>query len=144
MVFIAPVSHFFEPSAPTSTVPLLTAHTELRKGLKPSLIAQELPLKHKSVRFNTAAAGSAPPSPILSLHTSTNSDTSSSFDENEDCDGVTTDEDEPPEDNLIPKPEGENGRPGRGGYNLEVALGWDSKTFRKLKARALLQPKERR
>jgi hypothetical protein len=30
---------------------------------------------------------------------------------------------------LIPKPEGDAGRPGRGGYNLEVVLGWKKKDF---------------
>jgi hypothetical protein len=33
----------------------------------------------------------------------------------------------------IPKPDGEAGRPGRGGYNLEVALGWSPKLYKKLK-----------
>ncbi|KAF4582615.1 hypothetical protein EYR40_002538 [Pleurotus pulmonarius] len=30
---------------------------------------------------------------------------------------------------MIEKPPGEAGRPGRGGYNLEKTLGWDSKTL---------------
>ena len=30
---------------------------------------------------------------------------------------------------LIPKPKGEVGRPGRGGYNLFRALGWNQKTY---------------
>lgn len=33
----------------------------------------------------------------------------------------------------IPKPEGEAGRPGRGGYNLEKSLNWDADRFKKLK-----------
>lgn len=33
----------------------------------------------------------------------------------------------------IPKPEGEAGRPGRGGYNLKVQLAWNAVTFSKLK-----------
>ncbi|OAX32476.1 hypothetical protein K503DRAFT_654098, partial [Rhizopogon vinicolor AM-OR11-026] len=33
----------------------------------------------------------------------------------------------------IPKPKGEVGRPGRGGYNLEKALHWDAKRFMKFK-----------
>lgn len=44
--------------------------------------------------------------------------------------GTTDDSDD---ENLIPKPEGEAGRPGRGGYNFEVALGWKKKEFQKLK-----------
>ncbi|KAE9382285.1 hypothetical protein BT96DRAFT_1010960 [Gymnopus androsaceus JB14] len=33
----------------------------------------------------------------------------------------------------IPKPAGEVGRPGRGGYNLEVALGWQKEKFTRVK-----------
>ncbi|KAF8576076.1 hypothetical protein K439DRAFT_1623128 [Ramaria rubella] len=33
----------------------------------------------------------------------------------------------------IPKPIGEPGRPGRGGYNLEEAINWDMLRFKKLK-----------
>ena len=33
----------------------------------------------------------------------------------------------------IPKPEGEAGRPGRGGYNLKVQLAWNAVMFSKLK-----------
>ena len=36
-------------------------------------------------------------------------------------------------DSKIPKPPGEPGCPGRGGYNLETALGWNQKTYSKLK-----------
>jgi hypothetical protein len=39
----------------------------------------------------------------------------------------------------IPKPEGEVGRPNRGGYNLEKALHWDAKRFKKFKARSDIQ-----
>lgn len=34
---------------------------------------------------------------------------------------------------LIPKPHGEAGRPGRGGYNLQEALGWPNVDYSKLK-----------
>ena len=34
---------------------------------------------------------------------------------------------------LIPKPAGEAGRPGRGGYNLKEALGWTATDFDQLK-----------
>ncbi|KAK7438099.1 hypothetical protein VKT23_018265 [Stygiomarasmius scandens] len=33
---------------------------------------------------------------------------------------------------LIPKPDGENGRPGRGGYALKTVLGWDPKDYKKV------------
>ena len=32
-------------------------------------------------------------------------------------------------DGLIPKPQGEVGRPGRGGYNLQEELGWSKQTY---------------
>jgi hypothetical protein len=34
---------------------------------------------------------------------------------------------------LIPKPQGEAGRPGRGGYNLQETLGWSDIDYKKLK-----------
>ncbi len=37
------------------------------------------------------------------------------------------------EEAKIPKPEGEAGRPGRGGYNLENVVQWNSTEFRRLK-----------
>ncbi|KAK7434819.1 hypothetical protein VKT23_020006 [Stygiomarasmius scandens] len=36
---------------------------------------------------------------------------------------------------LIPKPNGELGRPGRGGYSLKKALKWDDKLYNNAKAR---------
>jgi len=39
------------------------------------------------------------------------------------------------EDGLIPKPVGENERPNRGGYNLELALNWDKQRFSDMKVR---------
>lgn len=33
---------------------------------------------------------------------------------------------------TIPKPHGEPGRPGRGGYNLKLAVGWPSREYKKL------------
>ena len=38
-------------------------------------------------------------------------------------------------DGTIPKPPGEVGRPGRGGYTLDDALDWNPKAFKKLKVR---------
>ena len=39
------------------------------------------------------------------------------------------------DDGKIPKPEGEVGRPGRGGYNLHDSLGWQSNQFARLRVR---------
>jgi hypothetical protein len=38
----------------------------------------------------------------------------------------------------IPKPDGEAGRPNRGGYNLESALKWDTNRFKTFKVRSHL------
>jgi len=40
---------------------------------------------------------------------------------------------------LIPKPDGEAGRPGRGGYNLEETLRWKKKEFKAVKVFLLVQ-----
>ncbi|KAG6372740.1 hypothetical protein JVT61DRAFT_7134 [Boletus reticuloceps] len=38
-----------------------------------------------------------------------------------------------PEDSMVPKPPGEPGRPGWGGYNLEATLDWNHKAYSKFK-----------
>lgn len=38
-------------------------------------------------------------------------------------------------DELIPKPEGEAGRPKRGGYNLQTALGWPTNEYLRFKVK---------
>ena len=123
MVVILSVPPFFEPSALPPTVPPLTAHTEFGKASNASLTTQELPIpfKPKAVWFVTATAGSTAPSPIVSLHstpTLTNGDDYSmdssllsddSDSDGEDQCGIVNDDEDTSEDDLIPKPEGENG-----------------------------------
>ena len=46
---------------------------------------------------------------------------------------LTDSDSEDDENELISKPKGEAGRPGRGGYNVEEALGWPGKEYRQLK-----------
>lgn len=41
---------------------------------------------------------------------------------------------------LIPKPEGEAGRPGRGGYTLSQSLGWKTKEYRRFTVRVCSCP----
>jgi hypothetical protein len=36
---------------------------------------------------------------------------------------------------IILKPHGELGRPGRGGYSLRAALSWDAETYKKVQVR---------
>jgi len=39
---------------------------------------------------------------------------------------------------MIPKPQGEVGRPGRGGYNLQDALEWDKDLFYRVRVTFIL------
>lgn len=50
-------------------------------------------------------------------------------------DSVASNSDDADADALIHKPEGEAGRPGRGGYNLETAVGWNTTVYHQLKVR---------
>lgn len=76
-------------------------------------------------------------------HRATPSESESSDSESEsdhDCDPTKDKDDEDEDDDdsrsgVIPKPEGEAGRPGRGGYNLEESLEWHSKDYEHLKVR---------
>lgn len=43
---------------------------------------------------------------------------------------VDSEEDDQHDPTLIPKPDGEVGRPGRGGYSLSESLGWTKKEYR--------------
>jgi hypothetical protein len=42
-------------------------------------------------------------------------------------------EEDESDDERIPKPQGEAGRPKRGGYTLKVALNWKAKDYKTLK-----------
>lgn len=70
------------------------------------------------------------PSPLTSVPTSDSdildSDASDSSESGSEC---STDSD----GGTIPKPPGEAGRPGCGGYTLEDALDWNPNAFKKLK-----------
>ena len=126
---------FFEPGAPLHTRPTLLAQTEIGKmqafdkllaqeELDPNLIRRDRP----KVRFS--------PNPSKSekrnkKHVSPESDSDLSSLTDSDS------EDDDDDDDLIAKPEGEVGRPGRGGYNLEEALRWPGKEYRQLKVRLL-------
>lgn len=68
------------------------------------------------------------PSKRVHFHTpSSAKEPSAALDEDEE----SMDDDE--EDDKIPKPNGEVGRPGRGGYNLRIALGWEDERYDKVK-----------
>lgn len=143
------ISPFFEPGAPPPTLPILIAQTEIGNAPTPGkLVAQEeigsgptvgrlpYPKRHTSpshfpLRSSTPKLKFTSKSPITtsksvsldveSMHSDSESSLSSLSDSESD------------HDLLIPKPEGEAGRPGRGGYNLENTLGWEGKDYRKMK-----------
>jgi len=123
------ISPFFEPGAPSLTRPTLLARTEIGKMYVPDkLLAQEelgpnpTRREHSKVRF----------SPYLSKSNKQNQKHLSVESESE-LSSLTDSDSEDEEDDLIPKPEGEASRPGRGGYNVEDALGWPGKEYRQLK-----------
>jgi hypothetical protein len=143
---------FFEPGAPPPTLPIPLAQMEIGTlaSIPCKLLAQEeISQLHDISRPDVPSDPnvSAPckisvpstqpasrrgrlksKSPVRARHKSLSmsSESSQSDVELEDSDSDT-------DDDQIPKPSGEAGRPGRGGYNLEDTLHWDPKEFTKLK-----------
>jgi hypothetical protein len=138
------INPFFEPGAPPPTLPIPLAQTELG-----SLVcnAQKLLAQEEISRLCDSAVNSDATTPYIksahhvnrlktivkpldipARHRSPSTSSESSLDlDSEDSDSDMDAEQQ------IPKPTGEAGRPGRGGYNLEETLDWDSKEFAKLK-----------
>jgi hypothetical protein len=154
------LSPFFTPGAPPPTLPIPIAQTEVGKMYSPSKLLAEEEVgpkskahpsigtrfspypkpasQHKSTRFARLRSET----PKVSASRATTPRAASSSDEESSVQsqsesgsshGGSSFEDD---DNLIPKPEGEAGRPGRGGYNLEKELGWNKKEFERVKVRA--------
>ena len=142
------ISPYFEPGAPPPTLPILISQTEIGNTHAPGkLVAQEeigsgptvarLPCpkrnttpSHFPLRSSTPKSRSKPPNKTLkSVSLDVDSDSESSLS------SLSSSSSDPEFDNdlLIPKPEGEAGRPGRGGYNLEKTLAWEAKDYRKMK-----------
>ncbi|KAG2746667.1 hypothetical protein P692DRAFT_201867553 [Suillus brevipes Sb2] len=139
--------HDQEPSAPPPFPPMLTDQLELFSSPRHStmLITDEILLpKPKNMlapEFKPAARPpkythlSSPYPKIVSRECSRSrtpiaSDSSGSFDSLSDSDLSTA---SLSEDSKIPKPAGEPGRPGRGGYMLREALDWSPKAYTKFK-----------
>jgi hypothetical protein len=106
------------------------AHQELPIAQQELLIARKVERKAVVKRVQ---GGQPYPSPKLRPVRSCSPDSVASS-ANSDA-GVDTDADA-----LIQKPEGEAGRPGRGGYNLEIAVGWNTKEYNQLKVRSDFLP----
>ena len=130
---------FFEPKAPQPILPVLIAQTEVGRMFSPSkLLAQEQigpsPTRSRS-RFKSTFNHSGiritgrKKTPGITAADDPHVDSSDS----EPLKTDSSDESDDSEEGLIPKPDGEAGRPGCGGYNLEDELGWKKSEFRKFK-----------
>ena len=136
-----PVPSFYEPPPPPAPIPLLTTETDL-SGLSDTLcplVHQDVDMSKvtRRVRLATPPRVRAPSAPTRrrdtsGQHSSTDDssggeddspsgDTSSGSDNEFKSDSELGDE---IDDMKIPKPPGEAGRPGRGGYTLERTLNW--------------------
>ncbi|KAG2125767.1 hypothetical protein DEU56DRAFT_916383 [Suillus clintonianus] len=157
---IVPPFYDSEPGAPPPLPPMLTDQLELfgNANRRPTtLITDEILVPQASI-ISTARASSSTPAPEFKLAkqmrkhsdhstspytkkvTSTHShsrmpspsDSSGASDSFSDSDSSTSSASSS-EDSKIPKPAGEPGRPGRGGYTLREALDWNPKAYAKFK-----------
>ena len=132
---------FYESSTPPPTLPILIAHTEVGNIERPKLLAQEelgtgTGCASKGASNSTHRFTPYPKKHSRSLtpkHRDATSEIESDGVSESDSDNATS------EDYLIPKPDGEVGRPGRGGYSLEKTLRWEHKKYSKVKVRNLFQ-----
>ena len=133
---------FFEPGAPLPTLPILIAQTEVGIVDTPcKLLAQEEIGSGPTVARSARSNGRYAPYPkSASRHPLPSKPHNEGHDEG--LDGDTSDskltsindtDSESDDSHLISKPDGEAGRPGRGGYNLEEALKWEHKKYLKVK-----------
>ena len=116
------------PSAPSSST--ILAHKDLSKDLPAITHGKMMPSKafqkpyHKlgtKAHVQPFEASSSDSSDLMDL------DLSDSLTSSSDCESANSDE------LKIHKPDGEPGRPGRGGYNIEEALGWHPNAYKKLR-----------
>ena len=140
MAIASKILPFYEPGAPPPPIPLLTSQVEF--SYQPThaitITAQEeIPSgltiatrqKLPRARFRSPIFHDEASSPDLSDRHGDLSDLSES--------GSLSDSDSESSvksgDGLIPKPQGESGRPNSGGYNLEETLGWNPRQYKKVK-----------
>ena len=143
---------FFEPGAPPPTLPILIAQTEVGSVDTPSkLLAQEEIGSGPTVAWSARSARSsvrftpypklASKQPLSAMSNHHNNDSTYSDRDTTDLESSIADTDSEFDDShLIPKPEGEAGRPGCGGYNLEQALKWERKKYLQIKVSNLGKP----
>lgn len=111
-----------------SQTPMIRSQTPMTHSQTPVAITghaveKRVRFKHKRAK-SRASKSPTPEDSIVSDGDSSDTDSSSVL-------STSTDTDD---DDKIPKPDGEPGRPGRGGYNLERAINWPAKEYKKLKA----------
>lgn len=143
------ITPYFEPGAPPPTLPILLAQTELgNEHVATKLLAQEElgagPViacsdrsKHRFMPYPKNSKGRHPPDhkrsyPTTTLVPEADSSSTSDSDSGSESDS-STDTDSSVSHPLISKPDGEAGRPGRGGYNLETTLDWEHKEYARVK-----------
>ncbi|KAI6101612.1 hypothetical protein EDD17DRAFT_1763224 [Pisolithus thermaeus] len=95
----------------------------------PKLERHSTPPNAKRVTFQQATSAASE-----ETHNTTE-DSSAADDESDDESSLST----LSEDSKIPKPQGEPGCPGHGGYNLETALGWNDAVYLKFKVPFMLK-----
>ncbi|KAG1774994.1 hypothetical protein EV702DRAFT_1199844 [Suillus placidus] len=144
--FSTPVIPFYESEGPPQALPLLTYHTEMFCAtLSHILISPQeemafstLPLRGRtfspSCVFMTTSRVTLPvpsraptPKVVKSVSFATENSKSDKVLTYSSLSSLSS------KDSKILKPEGEAGRPGHGGYNLEKALNWDANCFKSLK-----------
>ena len=126
-----PCTPLYEPGAPPPPLPLLTAQTNLFDNpFRPTTLVDTEILHKGGPTPRAKQVRNRSPSPLTLVPTSDSdildSDASDSSESGSEC---STDSD----GRTIPKPPGEAGQPGCGGYTLEDALDWNPSAFKKLK-----------
>lgn len=146
------VPALFESTIVSAELPVLSSQYDLPATLIPNALSFQAKLspvpirskeavylahakRKKSVRFEH-------PKMRISRGATPATSYGSSGDDDSDSESVTSisslSSDSSMEDGKIQKPEGEAGRPGRGGYNLERAINWQAQEYKRLKAGYLL------
>jgi hypothetical protein len=130
---------FFEPGAPPPTLPILIAQTEVGVVDAPcKLLAQEEIGSGPTVARSARSSARYTPYPKSASKQALPSKPRHNKGPDEDASdseltSISDTDSESDDSHLISKPEGEAGRPGRGGYNLEEALKWEHKKYLKVK-----------
>jgi hypothetical protein len=130
------IDPFFEPGAPPPTIPQLTKQTLISYAHTNTTIlaGEELP-RQVMVGPQMSARRHITLHPCIGRKR----DNDSVGSENEISD-LDSESDDSSDGEKIPKPPGEAGRPGRGGYNLQVKLGWHPKDYVKVRVSHLSLP----